>query len=133
MLNRVLWVLDNETDFKTFERLCVDLLFRNGFRDIIPFGGIHDNGRDAEARGQEGHDEAGRVIFFQFSLQEDWKKKLRSELRKVAAAGHQIFRFVLVTTQEAHGRDIDRLKKQVKKEFGSPVIHAFQAHGRRYA
>jgi tetratricopeptide (TPR) repeat protein len=117
MLNQVLWILDNETDFKTFERLCVDLLFRNGFHDIIPFGGIHDNGRDAEVRGQGGHDEAGRITFFQFSLQKDWKKKLRSELRKVAAAGHQISRFVLVTSQEVHGRDIDRLKEQVKNEF----------------
>ena len=36
MYKKVLWVLDNEIDPAQFERLCIDLLYRNGYRDIVP-------------------------------------------------------------------------------------------------
>lgn len=119
MLNPVLWTLDNETDPRAFERLCVDVLFRNGYRNIVPVGGMHDRGRDAEAANtHQGADTRGQIIFFQFSLQKNWKQKLRDELRKVAAEGHQIDRFVFVTTQEVSGRDRDRLKVEVREHYG---------------
>ena len=118
MLNQVLWVLDNETDPKKFERLCVDLLFRNGYRNIVPIGGVHDRGRDAEARRAKGIDKVGELTFFQFSLQKTWKKKLFAELRKVAEKGHEISSFVFLTNQTVSGRDIDRLKDKIAKEYG---------------
>ena len=48
MFNQVLWTLDHETDSGTFERLCADLLYRTGYRDIVPVGRMKDRGRDAE-------------------------------------------------------------------------------------
>jgi hypothetical protein len=35
MYNTVLWVLDNEIDPAQFERLCIDLLYRNGLMGVI--------------------------------------------------------------------------------------------------
>jgi len=46
--NQVLWTLDNEIQPRDFERLCVDLLGREGYRHIEPNGGTKDNGKDAE-------------------------------------------------------------------------------------
>lgn len=117
MMNKVLWVLDNETSPKTFERLCVDLLFRNGYANIIPVGGVHDRGRDAESRGIQGTDSAGQMTFFQFSLQKNWKQKLRSELQKVSLEGHQISAFVFLTNQEVSGRDRDRFEQEAKHTY----------------
>ncbi len=34
MASQVLWTIDNELDGASFERLCVDLLYRNGYCDI---------------------------------------------------------------------------------------------------
>ncbi len=121
-MNKVLWVLDNETSPKTFERLCVDLLFRNGYTSIIPVGGMHDRGRDAESLGASGTNSIGQVTFFQFSLQKDWKKKLQGELRKVRTEGHQINTFVFVTNQDVSGRDRDRIRQEVASEYGWDLI-----------
>jgi tetratricopeptide (TPR) repeat protein len=122
MFNKILWVLDNEMNPKAFERLCVDILFRNGYSNIVPVGGVHDRGRDAESRGAEGSDYAGRMTFFQFSLQKDWKQKLRSELRKVHSEDHQIDTFVFVTNQEISGRDRDRFKQETADKYGWDLI-----------
>ena len=76
MINRVLWTIDNELDGRTFERLCVDLLYRNGYRDIVPIE-PQDGGRDAEEFPRQGRGRAGEAAFFQFSLEDDWKGKCR--------------------------------------------------------
>lgn len=118
MLNKTLWVLDNEMDPKKFERLCVDLLYRNGYKEIIPFGGMHDHGRDAEINISSAINKSGEIVFFQFSLQKDWKKKLRDELEKVKKYGHTITRFILMTSRDVSGKDKDNLKSEVLNEYG---------------
>ena len=122
MMNKVLWVLDNETSPKAFERLCVDLLFRNGYTSIVPVGGMHDRGRDAESFRAHGANSSGQMTFFQFSLQKDWKKKLQAELQKVKAEGHQINTFVFVTNQDVSGRDRDRLRQEVANKYGWDLL-----------
>lgn len=64
MHNRVLWTLDNEIDPTTFERLCTDLMYREGYTDIIPVGGTNDRGRDAECRTWKGIKSTGGRTFF---------------------------------------------------------------------
>lgn len=118
MANQVLWALDNEIEYKKFERLCIDLLYRNGYKFIIPVGGMHDRGRDAEEFGREGTDDAGKRTFFQFTKQGDWRKKLKSELRKIHREGHQVSKLIFVTTQDVSGRERDQLGDEVKRDYG---------------
>lgn len=47
MQGQVLWAIDNQLDGRKFEQLCVDLLYRNGYKDIVPIE-PQDGGRDAE-------------------------------------------------------------------------------------
>ncbi|MGA7913757.1 MAG: hypothetical protein WCA00_00875 [Candidatus Acidiferrales bacterium] len=66
-------MIDNESDAGRFERLCVDLLYRNGYRDIVPVE-PQDVGRDAEEFPRQGRDREGRAAFFQFSLEQTGKR-----------------------------------------------------------
>ena len=76
MQPRVLWYLDSELDGMTFERLCVDLLFRNGYREIVPII-PQDAGPDAEESPRVGRGRAGERCFFQLSRERNWKRKIR--------------------------------------------------------
>jgi len=58
--NQVLWTLDREIAPQDFERLCVDLLCRDGYWKIVPVGGTQDRGRDAEASYWRGRSEPMR-------------------------------------------------------------------------
>src|SRR5689334_15526785 len=109
MLSQVLWALDNEIDPQHFERLCTDLMGREGYRNIIPVGGMHDRGRDAEIFIYTGIGKEGEVTFFQYSLEKTWETKLKRELKKVKENGHSISRYIFVTTQAVTGNKRDQL------------------------
>lgn len=57
-MNKTLWAVDNELDEAKFERLCVDLLHRQGFTDIVPIE-PQDGGRDAEELPRRGSSREG--------------------------------------------------------------------------
>lgn len=115
-MSYVLWALDNELDPRHFERLCTDLLSREGYPQIVPVGGVHDRGRDAELTEANGVI-AGRT-FFQYSVQENWEHKLASELEKVRNNGHDITDFVYVTSRAVTGAARDRWVAQAQSTFG---------------
>lgn len=70
-MNVVLWSLDH-MDGASFAKLCTDLMYRLGYPDIIPVGGMHDRGRDAQAIRYT--DSGG--------LNKSWSKKLSDEMKK---------------------------------------------------
>jgi len=90
MPSMVLWTIDNELDGARFERLCIDLLHRNGYKDIVPRE-PQDGGWDAEEFPRQGRGRDGCAAFFQFSLEKDWKKKLRRDTRKLGKQRSVIF------------------------------------------
>lgn len=124
MYNQILWTLDNETDGKTFERLCTDLLTREGYADLIPIGDTHDRGRDAQIQnflGLRGLDNEN-TTFFQYSLEEKWEAKLNKELEKVRRNNHQISNFVFVTRGKVTGNKRDKLERLVATKYGWQLI-----------
>jgi tetratricopeptide (TPR) repeat protein len=121
MGNQALWTIDNELDGRHFERLCVDLLYRNGFRDIVPIE-PQDGGRDAEEFPRQGRDQEGCAAFFQFSLEQNWKVKLRRDARKLSDRRSEFSTLVFVTSRTARGVDVDALKKEFRQEYGWTLI-----------
>ena len=115
--NKVLWTLDEETDPRTFERLCVDLLCHEGFRNIIPGGGIRDHGRDAEVRVWTGHQEIAIPLAFQFSMEEGWEGKLRRDAATIAKHCPTAKGIVFVTSRTASGEKQDKLRDEFKKQY----------------
>jgi len=116
-VSNVLWAIDQETSPRDFERLCVDLLYRAGYRDIVPIE-PQDGGRDAEQQPRPGRGQAGEAAFFQFSAEADWKAKLRRDARKLKDGGFEFSTLVFVTTRSARGVDRDALSREVKQNHG---------------
>jgi tetratricopeptide (TPR) repeat protein len=117
MASRVLWEIDNEISGHTFERLCVDLLHRNGYHDIIPIE-PQDGGRDAEETPRLGRSGEGHPAYFQFSLEDDWKAKLRRDAKKLESKRSYFDTLVFVTSQTARGVDTDALRKEFREQYG---------------
>lgn len=118
--SQVLWYLDAEISDQAFERLCVDLLYRNGYHDIDPYGRKRDHGRDAEIQ-RRAHillSPRSERTFFQFSLADRWEEKLRGELKKVRDYGHEIETFFFVTTATVTGYKRDKLRAVALDTYG---------------
>lgn len=124
VFNKVLYAIDTGLDPRTFERLCVDLLCREGYRDIIPGGGIRDHGRDAEVRIWTGYHELSIPLVFQFSKEEDWEKKLRRDAKTIVVQCPSVKGIVFVTSRSASGEKQDKLRNELKGKFGcSLCVH----------
>lgn len=117
MMSRVLWAIDNEIDDRNFERLCTDLMYRSGYRRIVPLGGNYDLARDAEVM-PRGTANDGERIIFQFSLEKNWKNKLIRELKRVRQYGHVIDTFVFVTSRDFTPKARDELVDAVRENYG---------------
>src|SRR5262245_26957293 len=107
MLHQILYVLDSEIESRQFERLCTDLMYRAGYTEIEPYGGTHDRGRDAESQLSKGTASTGGTVFFQYSQEARWERKLLKELKKVKQNEHQIVGFVFVSSRSVTGAKRD--------------------------
>lgn len=115
--NQVLWTLDQEIAPQEFERLCTDLLCRDGYWKIVPVGGTRDRGRDAEAHYWRGQSERNALLVFQFSLQGGWEKKLRSDAAKIARHCPDATGLVFVTSRSVTGEKRDKLAASFKSKY----------------
>ena len=114
---KVLWALDNEIQPAEFERLCVDLLCREGYRRIEPGGGTKDLGKDAELSFWSGLSDLRLAIAFQFSLEKNWEKKLVKDEAKIANNFKNVQELVFVTPQRITGTKKDKLKSEARKTY----------------
>lgn len=123
MFNLVLWTIDNELEPFTFERICTDLMYRNGYTGIVPFGKVRDRGRDAQISLYKGNDSHNfSKIFFQYSLEKSWEKKLKSEITKVNLYNHNITSFVFITSQNVSGEKRDKLDDEFRNKHSCQLI-----------
>lgn len=122
MFNKILWTIDNECDGKTFERLCTDLMYREGYKDIIPIGGNYDNGRDAEIRRLLGKNEYSEITFFQFSLEKDWLNKFNREIEKTFSKHNNITHYVFISSSKITGNKRDELREKYYKDYKTNLI-----------
>jgi tetratricopeptide (TPR) repeat protein len=121
MQSMVLWAIDSDLEGAKFERLCVDLLYRNGYKDIVPIE-PQDGGRDAEELPRKGRDRDGCPSFFQFSLEAGWKAKIRKDAIKLHSRGAQFTYLVFVTSRKVRGVDIDQLRAEFRSKYGWTLI-----------
>ncbi|MFZ5858382.1 MAG: restriction endonuclease [Chloroflexota bacterium] len=110
-----------------FQDLCVELLFREGYRNIIPLGsrGVKEEGRDAINEAVIGEDKARRIIVFQFKRwtaeysEADIKRFIKKELdEKIIPSDKQIDEYCLVTCQS-----LSKVKKWIIDEL--PLRYKF--------
>src|SRR5687768_7417627 len=90
----IVYCLDHVTDYAQFERLCHDLMAKNGYLKIEPLGGFKDKGRDAVHISID-----NKVItIFAYSVREDWRAKLAEDAEKIHKHGHICQQLVFITT-----------------------------------
>lgn len=120
--DQLLWALDNAISPTAFERLCVDLLGREGYRHIVPVGGAKDRGRDAELRYWVGASEKCPSIVFQFSLDERWEAKLKRDAAKIAKHRQDVSALVFVTSRRVTGVKQDELEREFQSRRGWELV-----------
>jgi hypothetical protein len=93
--DRLAFALDHlrSSDWEAFEALCSEY-HAVDFPDLRTIAGTGDMGRDAILRSPS---HAGVVL--QFSIEEDWKGKIDSTIRRVDEAGHQFNLLIYVTNR----------------------------------
>ena len=108
-----LYALDNITDPWQFEKLCNDLLFREGFQHLKPHGGMHDNGIDASIHVHQ----ADQRIVFQYSTQKDFSAKIRDTLQRLKETGEQCDQLHYVSNREVAYSTAKKLIEFARSEY----------------
>lgn len=116
MFNKILWTLDNQLDDASFEKLCSDLLSREGYYKIIPIGGNYDGGRDAEFRSAKDYH------YFQYSLEKNWENKLKKEFNKISNLQKVISKYLFVTSRKVTGNKKDHWEQIFFEKLGIELI-----------
>jgi len=111
--SKVLDALEKSIEHRAFELLSIDLLVRTGYANIIPGGGTNDHGRDAEILYWNGCHHSYPIIAFQFSMQKNWKPKLRSDARKIKSHCGSIQSLVFTTNQTVTTASKDKLRYEL--------------------
>lgn len=112
--NPTIYCLEEITDYFEFERLCSDLMSREGYSSIEPLGGFKDKGRDAVNFNKTGFD----TTIFAYSVREDWRAKLAEDAKKIKDHGHACKRLVFLTTARFTATERDEALETIQKEFG---------------
>ena len=109
-----LYALDNITDPWQFEKLCNDLLFREGFKHLKPHGGMHDNGIDASIHVHE----ADPRIIFQYSTQKTFASKIKGTLLKLKENAEQCDQLHYMSNREIPYSTAKELIGFASSEYG---------------
>ncbi len=108
-----IYCLDQVTDYFDFERLCHDLMAREGYSSIEPLGNFKDKGRDAIHV-----NESDKTTIFAYSVRENWRVKLTEDAEKVRKYQHTCNQFIFITTANFTAGERDEAVANIKNEFG---------------
>jgi hypothetical protein len=98
-----------------FEKLAIDVLTRNGYRDIDPQGTRGpDGGKDGLLL--DGPD--GENVIAHFSVNQNWKSKLFDDLDKAVDHDREYDKVVFVTNRDITGTAKTDVPEDVEDEYG---------------
>ena len=107
-------ILSSYTDFIKFEDLANEIMIQEGYNNLIPAGGWHDDGVDA--RLVKYYEQPEYKIIFQYSMQENTKSKIASTYKKLKKKGKECDELIIVTIERINNKE--EVKKVFRKEFG---------------
>ena len=116
-IDLTLYGLDHITDPWEFEKLCNDLLFREGFKALKPHGGMHDGGVDALI---QVHESNARLIC-QYSTQKTFDVKIKGTLKKLRENGEQCDELHYVTNRHVPYSTAKELISFANTEYGTKL------------
>lgn len=100
------------TDYPEFERLCCEVLNRQGYDRLNPQGiEGKDGGKDALH-----YDESSKVEFH-FSTRQDWKPKVKKDTKKTYSSDRECDKIVFVSNQVIQGTQEDKIKEEIEEDY----------------
>ena len=110
MADIIEYALDRYTDFKKFENLSTEILTLEGFNNLMPIGGVGDEGVDAEIV-KYYKDEKQRTVF-QYTIQENLTSKISGTISKLAENDVEYEQLIFVTKHQIN--NISTLKRKAR-------------------
>jgi len=112
--------LERMSDHVDFEKLATEILYNEGYYDIIPLPGGSEFGQDAF---QESFfiDNETKKIVFQYTLQEYFKGKVKKTIERLNEAKIEFNELVIVTKHKISGETQIIIKADVRKEYSKPI------------
>lgn len=120
--SQVLFALEHAIEPIGFEALCLDLMVREGYSQIVPGGNTRDHGRDAEIRYWTGTHHDRPVVAFQFSMEKSWEKKLRGDAAKIRSKSSSVSSLVFVSNQTISVAKQDKLRDELQTSLGLKTV-----------
>jgi len=98
MIDIIEFALGQNTDFRKFEQLSIEILKLNGYETIVPIGGIDDEGIDALL--VKYYQDVTHTTVFQITLQDNINSKIYSTIDKLLTNKISFNELVLVTSNQ---------------------------------
>lgn len=107
------YALEQNTDFRKFEQLSLEVLKLNGFDNIKPVGGIDDEGMDATL--VKYYEDETHTTIFQVTLQDNINTKIYDTFTKLINNKIQFNELVLVTSNQIN--NTQAIKTKIRKKY----------------
>lgn len=117
MIDIIEFALAQNTDFRRFENLSIEILKLNGYESIKPIGGIDDEGIDA-LMVKYYQDETSTTVF-QITLQDNINSKIYSTIAKLCQNNISFNELVLVTSNQIN--NIQGVKSKVRVKYKNTI------------
>lgn len=113
--------LSRMTDHADFEKLATEILYNEGYYDIIPLPGGSEMGQDAT---QESfyYDKETNKIVFQFTIQEYFKGKVIKTIERLQSAKVEFNELVIVTRHKISGETQIKIRKDIRTIYRKPLF-----------
>ncbi|MEQ9404713.1 MAG: hypothetical protein RIM99_14065 [Cyclobacteriaceae bacterium] len=117
MADLIEYALDKYTDFKQFETIATQVLTLEGFTNIIPIGGVDDEGIDAEIV-KYYKDEIQKTVF-QYTIQENISSKISDTISTLEENSIEYSNLIFVTKNQVN--NIGGLKTKARKDHKKSI------------
>lgn len=117
MMDIIDYALAQNTDFKKFEQLSIEILKLNGYESIIPVGGIDDEGIDALL--VKYYQDETKTTVFQITLQDNINSKIYSTITKLIENGIAFDELVLVTSNQIN--NTQSIKTKIRTKYKNKI------------
>ena len=107
-------ILSDYTDFNKFEDLANEIMIQEGYNNLIPAGGWHDEGVDAKL--VKYYEQKEFNIIFQYSMQKETKSKISQTYNKIKKNSKTCDELIIVTLEKINNKE--EVKKNFRKQFG---------------